>query len=101
MYIMKRLFIILVAFFCMSCMCCDDGFVTLSAKEFLFQHPNIKIQFDGGEWFDKYTPAIMLGGDFNDAIAVIKIDDEEYEILIDKTYQQIGDTNFSIAYCSG
>lgn len=74
---------------------CDNGYVT--AKEFLFQHPAIKLQLNKGDIFDKYTPEPFFKAlNKENEILIIHIGDEKYEVLLKDEEQRIGDTAYLV-----
>jgi len=79
------------------CSSCSLGDI-YNAKEFLFNNPDITFQIDGGEWFNKYTPPSKLTGNFVNSIMKIKINNIEYEVLLNYRYQQIGNTNIKVCH---
>ena len=101
MHIIKSLFIISIAFFCISCSCSDEGMTTYTAKEFLFNNQNIKIKIDDGDWLDKYTSIDVLKRSYYSQVMTIRIDNQYYEILLSEDPKRIGDTNFYVFNCSG
>ena len=67
-------------------------------KEFLFQHPEIQLQMNGGEKFDKYTStAFFKTLNKTNEILFIYIKDKKYEIFLDGKEHRIGDTKYFVS----
>ena len=100
---MKKYFRYLILY--MYCFCfilfigCGYGYYPIySAKEFLWNHPNIKLRIDGSHILNKYSSFSIWN--YCGKILTIIEEDNEYEILISSKFQKVGNTNYWVR-CAG
>jgi len=70
---------------------------TNSTKEFLFEHQEIKVRFDGNCWYDYLTDINLINSTKHETILSLLINNVEYEILLDSTWKKIGNTNYYVS----
>ena len=65
---------------------------TYRVKEFLYNNPNIKLRIDGSAVLNKYSSYSALN--YCGKVLTLIEEDIEYEILVNSSFQKIGDTNY-------
>jgi len=94
---MKRAWYILFIVFPILLTSCDSN---PTMKEFLFDHPEIRLQINSGIMYDRYSPAEELNNLYDKnkgEILTVYIYEEKYEVLLNKNPVRIGKTNYWVA----